>query len=54
MVLTADKNGITISTPPMEIYLKGSQAIQYILYLDNIDIIQSMCESPFSEVAPNV
>lgn len=50
MVFIADKNQVTITTPPMEVYTKGSQTIQYILYLDNMDVIQSMCETPFSEV----
>ena len=49
MVLTADKNGVSICTPPMEVYIKNSQTIQYLLYLDNVEIVQSMCETPFIE-----
>lgn len=51
MASTADKNELTISTPPMEVYTSGSQTIQYILYLDNVEIIQSMCETPFTQIA---
>ena len=50
MVATADKYKLTICTPPMEIDLNNSQTIQYILYLDNLDVIQSMCESPFTDI----
>ena len=49
MVLTADKNGVSICTPPMEVYIKNSQTIQYVLYLENVEIVQSMCETPFSD-----
>ena len=48
MVSTAEKKNITISTPPMEIYTANSHTIRYILYLDNIHIIHSLCESPFT------
>ena len=47
MVTTAQTRNIEISSPPMEVVEKYASTIRYILYLDNIDVIHTMCDSPF-------
>ena len=51
MVSTAEKWGISISAPPMEIFEDHTSTIQYILFLSNIEVVHSMCDSPFSVVS---
>lgn len=46
MVSTANAWKIKIATPPMEYFVAGSPTIQYLLYLENANVFQSMCEVP--------
>lgn len=50
MVSTAEKRGLSITAPPMEIVEENTSTIQYILFLSNLEVVHSMCDSPFSSV----
>ena len=50
MVATAQGKKIEIVTPPMEVYVSHSPRIQYIIYLNNTDVIHSMCDTPFDRI----
>lgn len=51
MVSTAEKRGISITAPPMEIVEENTSTIQYILFLSNLEVVHSMCDSPFSSIS---
>lgn len=51
MVSTAEKRGISITAPPMEIVEENASVIQYILFLSNLEVVHSMCDSPFSPIS---
>lgn len=51
MVSTAEKRGISITAPPMEIVEENASTIQYILFLSNLEVVHSMCDSPFSSIS---
>ena len=50
-VSTAEKRGISITAPPMEIVEENTSTIQYILFLSNLEVVHSMCDSPFSSIS---